>query len=217
MICYGKRVRTTNNVAEIVQAVVARIEEKTTVEVEASARHIHLDIATVEKLFGKGFRLQQTRPLSQPGQFVSQVRLTLIGPKGRLENVAVLGPERSQSQVELSYTDAMQLGLQPPLRESGMIEDTPGITLSNGEKKVDLTSGVIIAQRHIHMTPADAELLNLKNGEVVKVKVDGPRRLIFDEVVIRVSEKFATKMHIDFDEANACAYHKGMRGLIIKE
>ena len=201
--------RTTNNVAEIVQAVVARIEEKTTVEVEASARHIHL--------FGKGFRLQQTRPLSQPGQFVSQVRLTLIGPKGRLENVAVLGPERSQSQVELSYTDAMQLGLQPPLRESGMIEDTPGITLSNGEKKVDLTSGVIIAQRHIHMTPADAELLNLKNGEVVKVKVDGPRRLIFDEVVIRVSEKFATKMHIDFDEANACAYHKGMRGLIIKE
>nr|WP_250881673.1 phosphate propanoyltransferase [Levilactobacillus brevis] len=194
------------------------MRNKTSFEIEASARHIHLDQATVEMLFGVGYQLTPTRPLSQPGQFVSKERLTLVGPNGKIENVAVLGPARKQSQVELSMTDARVLGIKPLLRESGHLKQTPGITLvSTNGQTAEIKSGVIVAQRHIHMSPDDARLFGVKNGDIVEVQTTGDRGLIFGNVVIRVSDRFATRMHIDFDEANACGLTKGMRGTIYKK
>ncbi|CAM2787972.1 phosphate propanoyltransferase [Levilactobacillus brevis] len=208
----------TDNLNEVVEAIVSELRNKTSFEIEASARHIHLDQATVEMLFGVGYQLTPTRPLSQPGQFVSKERLTLVGPNGKIENVAVLGPARKQSQVELSMTDARVLGIKPLLRESGHLKQTPGITLvSTNGQTAEIKSGVIVAQRHIHMSPDDARLFGVKNGDIVEVQTTGDRGLIFGNVVIRVSDRFATRMHIDFDEANACGLTKGMRGTIYKK
>ena len=208
----------TDNLNDIVEAIVAELRKKTSFEIEASARHIHLDQPTIDALFGAGHQLTPKRPLSQPGQFVSEERLTLVGPNGKIANVAVLGPARKQSQVELSLTDARTLGVTPPLRESGHLDQTPGVTLvSASGKSVGIESGVIVAQRHVHMTPSDAKLYGVKNGDVVDVKTTGDRGLIFGNVVIRVSDRFATRMHVDFDEANACGLTKGMRGTIYKK
>lgn len=208
----------TDNLNEVVEAIVSELRNKTSFEIEASARHIHLDQTTVEMLFGVGYQLTPTRPLSQPGQFVSKERLTLVGPNGKIENVAVLGPARKQSQVELSMTDARVLGIKPLLRESGHLKQTPGITLvSTNGQTAEIKSGVIVAQRHIHMSPDDARLFGVKNGDIVEVQTTGDRGLIFGNVVIRVSDRFATRMHIDFDEANACGLTKGMRGTIYKK
>ena len=176
--------------------------------VETSARHIHLTKEAVEVLYGAGAELTVKKMLSQPGQFAtSNEKITLVGPKGSLA-VSVLGPTRPANQVELSFSDARALGLAGvPVRESGDVANTPGIKLVGPAGELTIDSGVIIAKRHIHMRPEEAEALGVTNGQVVKVRVNSARSLIFDDVVCRVSDKFALAMHIDTDECNAaCAF-----------
>ena len=203
----------------LIDKVIDRIQNEldNSFEVEASGRHVHLSRKELDALFGTGYELTKAKDLSQPGQYASKERLTVVGPKGAFHNVVILGPVRKESQVEVSLTDCLQLGVKAPIRESGDIEGTPGIVLVNGDKSVSLDKGLIVAKRHVHMTPEDAEKLGVKNHDIVKVKVEGARPLIFDDVVIRVSPKFATYMHIDYDEANACGFSKGIRGRIIKD
>lgn len=203
----------------IIDKVIDRIQNEldSSFEVEASGRHVHLSRKELDALFGTGYELTKAKDLSQPGQYASKERLTVVGPKGAFHNVVILGPVRKESQVEVSLTDCLQLGVKTPIRESGDIEGTPGIVLVNGDKSVSLDKGLIVAKRHVHMTPEDAEKIGVKNHDIVKVKVEGARPLIFDDVVIRVSPKFATYMHIDYDEANACGFSKGIRGRIIKD
>lgn len=203
----------------LIDKVIDRIQNELdgSFEVEASGRHVHLSRKELDALFGTGYELTKAKDLSQPGQYASKERLTVVGPKGAYHNVVILGPVRKESQVEVSLTDCLQLGVKAPIRESGDIEGTPGIVLVNGDKSVSLDKGLIVAKRHVHMTPEDAEKLGVKNHDIVKVKVEGARPLIFDDVVIRVSPKFATYMHIDYDEANACGFSKGIRGRIIKD
>lgn len=203
----------------LIDKVIDRIQNEldSSFEVEASGRHVHLSRKELDALFGTGYELTKAKDLSQPGQYASKERLTVVGPKGAFHNVVILGPVRKESQVEVSLTDCLQLGVKAPIRESGDIEGTPGIVLVNGDKSVSLDKGLIVAKRHVHMTPEDAEKLGVKNHDIVKVKVEGARPLIFDDVVIRVSPKFATYMHIDYDEANACGFSKGIRGRIIKD
>ena len=176
--------------------------------VETSARHIHLNKEAVEVLYGAGAELTVKKMLSQPGQFATgNEKITLVGPKGSLA-VSVLGPTRPANQVELSFSDARALGLAGvPVRESGDVANTPGIKLVGPAGELTIDSGVIIAKRHIHMRPEEAEALGVTNGQVVKVRVNSARSLIFDDVVCRVSDKFALAMHIDTDECNAaCAF-----------
>ena len=203
----------------LIDKVIDRIQNEldSSFEVEASGRHVHLSRKELDALFGTGYELTKAKDLSQPGQYASKERLTVVGPKGAFHNVVILGPVRKESQVEVSLTDCFQLGVKAPIRESGDIEGTPGIVLVNGDKSVSLDKGLIVAKRHVHMTPEDAEKIGVKNHDIVKVKVEGARPLIFDDVVIRVSPKFATYMHIDYDEANACGFSKGIRGRIIKD
>ncbi|MGY4105493.1 ethanolamine utilization phosphate acetyltransferase EutD [Ignavigranum ruoffiae] len=206
------------NIENLAEKVVQRVKEKTgqTFEVEASGRHIHLSEEDLKTLCGENFELNPVKYLSQPGQFVSQLRLTIVGPKGHLNNVVVLGPVRKNSQVEVSLTDGNTLGLKAPIRMSGDIEGTPGITIVNGNKSITIQEGLIVAKRHIHVKTSDKEKLGVTNGEIVKVKVLGKRPLIFDDVVIRIDDDFATYMHIDFDEANACGSSKGTQAYIVR-
>ena len=176
--------------------------------VETSARHIHLTREAVEVLYGAGAELTVKKMLSQPGQFATgNEKITLVGPKGSLA-VSVLGPTRPANQVELSFSDARALGLAGvPVRESGDVANTPGVKLVGPCGELTIDSGVIIAKRHIHMRPEEAEALGVTNGQVVKVRINSARSLIFDDVVCRVSDKFALAMHIDTDECNAaCAF-----------
>ena len=176
--------------------------------VETSARHIHLTREAVEVLYGAGAELTVKKMLSQPGQFATgNEKITLVGPKGSLA-VSVLGPTRPANQVELSFSDARALGIAGvPVRESGDVANTPGVKLVGPCGELTIDSGVIIAKRHIHMRPEEAEALGVTNGQVVKVRVNSARSLIFDDVVCRVSDKFALAMHIDTDECNAaCAF-----------
>lgn len=184
--------------------------------VETSARHVHVTKEALEILFGKGAALTNKKDLSQPGQFACEERVTIVGPKGELANVSILGPERSACQVEVSATDARKLGVASVIRESGDIENTPGCKLVGPMGEVELTEGVIVAKRHIHMTPADAEELAVKDKDVVWVRVDTPERsLIFGDVVVRVSPKFSLAMHIDTDESNAANAFKNDGGEIV--
>ncbi|MGM1044969.1 MAG: ethanolamine utilization phosphate acetyltransferase EutD [Bacillota bacterium] len=204
-------------VEDIVKEVIKRVQEQTFIEIEASGKHVHLNREAIDELFGKGYQLTKARDLSQPGQYACKERVTLIGTRGALYNVVVLGPERKESQVEVSHTDAVVLGLSVPVRESGKLEDTPGIIIASGSKMIRLHQGLIAAQRHIHVKAEEAEKYNVKNGEIVQVKVYGKRPLIFDDVLIRVSSNYETYMHIDYDEANACGFTKGMKGQILKK
>ncbi len=185
--------------------------------VETSARHIHLTAEAVEILYGKGAELTVKKMLSQPGQYATgNDKITLVGPKGNL-SVSVLGPVRPANQVELSYTDARALGITGvPVRESGDVAGTPGLKMVGPAGEVDIAEGVIIAKRHIHMTPEDAEGLGVSDKEIVKVRIDSERSLIFDDVVVRVSPKFALAMHIDTDECNAAAAFGTVYGSIVK-
>ena len=183
--------------------------------VETSARHIHLAKEHVDILFGAGHALTNKKDLSQPGQFACEEKVTLVGPKGTLK-VSVLGPERKATQVELSYTDARTLGLAGvPVRESGDTAGSPGIKLVGPEGEVTIDEGVIIAKRHIHMTPADAEAYGLADKQIVKVRVESGRTTIFDDVVVRVNPTFALAMHIDTDECNAAAAFGTIYGTIV--
>ncbi|EJN93727.1 ethanolamine utilization phosphate acetyltransferase EutD [Streptococcus ratti] len=202
----------------ITNEVVARVKEQMlpSFEVEASGRHIHLSEKDLHTLLGEHAQLTPVKSLSQPGQFVSQVRLTVLGPKGALHNVAVLGPTRTETQVELSLTDAQNIGISAPIRLSGDIKGSPGITIINGGFAVTIDHGVIAARRHIHVKTADAKALGVTDREIVQVKIDAKRPLIFDDVVIRIDDNFCTMMHIDYDEANACGFKKGIRATIVR-
>lgn len=185
------------------------------VEIEASGRHVHLSKEDLVRLFGKDYQLTNVRSLSQPGQYVCKERVTVEGPKGKISGVVILGPVRNETQVEISMTDARTLGIDPVLRQSGHIDDTPGCVLKSDYGEIRLEKGVIVAGRHIHVSQEDAHELNLKDGEMISVKVDGERGLIFDQVLVRVSHKFATFVHIDYDEANACGLKKGEMGKLM--
>ena len=184
--------------------------------VETSARHIHLTDDAVKALYGEGAELVVKKMLSQPGQYAAaNDKITLVGPKGTLA-VSVLGPTRKANQVELSFTDARSLGLSGvPVRESGDVAGTPGLKMVGPAGEIDITEGVIIAKRHIHMTPDDAKVFGVEDKQVVKVKIDSGRTLIFDDVVCRVNPNFALAMHIDTDECNAAGAFGTVYGEVI--
>ena len=184
------------------------------VELEASGRHVHVTKEQAQTLFGHG--LTPKRDLSQPGQFLSNERVTVVGPKGKFENVAVLGPERKDGQVELSMTDARVLGIAAPVRLSGDITNTPGATLVGDQGTVTLDTGVLIAKRHIHMTPEDARHFGVKDKQIIRLQTFTDRPVVFEDVAVRVSPDFETFVHLDYDEANACGFQKGDLGRISK-
>ncbi|MEF9853419.1 MAG: phosphate propanoyltransferase [Hydrogenoanaerobacterium sp.] len=185
--------------------------------IETSARHIHVTEADLETLFGKGAKLTLKKALSQPGQFASTERLDVVGPKKTISGVSILGPTRTATQVEISFTDARTLGVTAPCRESGDISGSAGCKLVGPCGEIEINEGVIVAKRHIHMTPASAAEYGLCDKEIVKVKCENTgRALVFDDVVVRVSDKFAPAMHVDTDEANAAAAFGEFYGKIIK-
>lgn len=186
------------------------------VPIAVSARHAHLSEATVQKLFGEGYKLRVRNWLSQTGQFSAEETVTLVGPRGRLENVRLMGPPREYDQLELSRTDECTLGITAPLRLSGDLESTPGLQIVGPAGSVTLHSGVIKAQRHIHMNPKDAQRLGLHDGQVVSVKIDSSGRdLIFGDVIVRVAPDFRLELHLDTDEANAGGVANGDYGEIL--
>lgn len=166
-------------------------------------------------LFGANYQLTKRSDLSQPGQFAANETVTVVGPKGSIERVRILGPVRGSTQIEVSKTDAIKLGLNPPLRESGNIKDSAPATIVGPKGSVYLSEGLIIAQNHIHMAPNDAETFKVENGQYVQVKVQGKRPLLFDQVLIRVSPRYQLEMHIDTDEANAALCATGDKGILI--
>ena len=184
--------------------------------VETSARHVHLTEEHIAILFGAGHTLTNKKDLSQPGQFACAERVDVVGPKNTIKGVSILGPARPASQVEISLTDARTLGVTAAIRESGDIAGTQGVKLVGPCGEVVLTEGVIAAKRHIHMTPADAAALGVSDKEIVSVRLDTARPLIFGDVVVRVSDKFALAMHIDTDESNAAACAGTVMGEIVK-
>ena len=185
--------------------------------VETSARHVHLSSADIETLFGKGYTLTHKKDLSQPSQFACEERVTLVGPKKPIANVIILGPARPATQVELSYTDSHTLCVSAPVRESGDVAGSAACKLVGPAGEVELTEGVIVAKRHIHMTPADAEKFQVADKDVVSVKLDSDgRSTVFGDVVVRVNHNFALAMHIDTDEANAAAAFGEFYGEIVK-
>lgn len=186
--------------------------------IETSARHVHVTKETLEVLFGKGAELTKKKDLSQPGQYASEQRVIVVGPKKELANVSILGPCRSADQVELSATDARSIGVDIAIRESGDIAGTPGCTLKGPAGEVTIKEGVIVAKRHIHLTPETADKLGVKNKDTVWVKCNtNGRTAVLGDVVVRVSESFADAMHIDTDESNAISATPGLMGEIVKE
>lgn len=183
--------------------------------VEMSARHVHLTAEAVEILFGKGATLTEKRPLSQPGQYLSEERVELVGPKKTIVNVSVLGPVRKENQVEISLTDARTLGVDAPVRMSGDVAGSGAITVKGPCGEIALAEGVIAAQRHIHMTPETAEKYGLTDGQTVSVKIKSAREAILGETVVRISASFSDAMHIDTDEANAVALPRDVKGEIL--
>ena len=193
----------------VAEAVLARLF----IELEASGRHVHVTEQQAQQLFGH--KLTPKRPLSQPGQYLANERVTVVGPKGSFENVAVLGPERKEAQVEISLTDGRTLGINPPIRLSGNVKNSPGAVLQGPKGQVKLDQGVIAAQRHIHMTPEDAKRMGVKDKQTVRLQVFTDRPLVFEDVQVRVSKDFATFVHLDYDEANACGFKNGDLGRIL--
>lgn len=198
---------------EQIQMLTEQLVHRLFVEMEASGRHVHVTREQAQTLFGHG--LTPKRPLSQPGQYLANERVTVVGPKGTFENVAVLGPERKEAQVEISLTDGRTLGLEAPVRLSGDVSGTPGVTLIGPAGTVTLNQGVIAAQRHIHLTPEDARNYGVKDKQVVKLQTFTARPVIFQDVAVRVSPEFASYVHLDYDEANACGFAKGDLGRIL--
>ncbi len=209
-------------IAELVRKV---LEEKQgagerpdTVPVGVSNRHIHLTRADVDTLFGKGYELTQLKDLSQPGQYACKEVLTIIGPSLRpIENVRVLGPLRSKTQVEISRTDSFTLKVKPPVRESGNVTGSAALTIVGPKGVVTIPEGCIIANRHIHMSPADGEAFGVKDGDTVTIDIDGPRRTRFFDVQVRVSDAFRLEMHIDTDDANAAGIGNGAQVRIVRD
>ena len=185
--------------------------------VETSARHVHLSEADLAILFGEGAKLTPKKDLSQPGQFACEERVNVVGPKKAINNVIVLGPCRKETQVEVALTDARILGVPGVIRESGDLAGTPGCKLVGPAGEVELEAGVIVAKRHIHMTPEDAAEYGLVDKEIVKVRIDSERSVELDDVVVRVNPTYALAMHIDTDESNASCAFGTIYGDIIKK
>jgi putative phosphotransacetylase len=186
------------------------------IPIGVSARHIHLTQAHVEALFGKGAQLTPLKPLSQPGQYAAEETVAVFGPKGSFAKVRILGPARNLTQLEISRTDAFTLGIDPPVRESGNIQGTPGIRIVGPAGEVTVSEGVIIAARHIHFHTSDAERWGIRDKQILQVKVGGERGVIFDNVLARVSDQYALDMHIDTDEGNAAGITTGAWGEIVR-
>lgn len=186
------------------------------IPIAISNRHVHLSENDFYKLFGSNKKLSKKKDLSQPGQFAANETVTLFGPKGIIENVRILGPFRSQTQIEISKTDAFKLGINPPIRDSGDLENSSSIIIVGPTGAVNLKEGVIIALRHIHMTPEDANFFGVKDKQKVRVRTFGERSIIFGEVLCRVSDKFKLEMHVDTDEGNAAFVKTGDLVEIIK-
>lgn len=183
------------------------------IELEASGRHVHLTAEQCRLLFGHD--LTPARPLSQPGQYLAKERVCLIGPKGRFENVAVLGPARREAQVEISLTDGKALGITPPVRPSGHTADTPGLILSSQRNTLALRQGVMAAQRHVHLTPETAARFGVRDKQLVRLQTFTNRPVILEDVLVRISPDYADRAHLDFDEANACGMQPGDWGRIL--
>ena len=198
---------------QAIKTLAEKVAGRIFVPLEASGRHVH--ITKEQAFFLFGHPLTPKRPLSQPGQYLANERLTVVGPKGEFRNVAVLGPERKEAQVEVSLTDARQLGIEAPVRLSGDVKDTPGIHLSGERGKLALDRGVIAARRHIHLTPEAAKWFGVKDRQVVKLQTFTSRPCIFEDVVVRVSPEFAPAVHLDYDESNACGFRSGDLGRIL--
>ena len=192
----------------------AKAEAELPIPIEISAHHVHLSQADVEALFGPGHQLTPEHELSQPGQYACAEKVHLVGPKGRIANVRVLGPTRKETQVEIAMTEQFKLGVQPPIRQSGDLVNTPGVTLEGPYGSSAIERGVICAQRHIHMSPEDAMRFRVRDNYVVRVRIEGERELIFGDVVVRVNPAFRLAMHIDTDEGNAGNIRTGMKGYI---
>ena len=190
---------------------------KKEVLVETSARHVHVSREALDILFGEGYELTRKKDLSQPGQYSCEERVAVVGSKSSFPAVSILGPIRPATQVELSLTDARSIGVTAPVRESGDIEGSGSCKLVGPKGEIEIECGVIAAKRHIHATPEDAEKYGLEDKQVVSVKIDSNgRKLVFDDVVVRVSPKFALAMHIDTDESNAACAVNGTMGEIVK-
>ena len=208
-------------VRKVTRLVVEALQEQQRLErstpIGVSNRHIHLDRADMDALFGPGSELTVKKMLGQPGQYAAEETVTIRGPKGELQRVRVLGPLRSESQVEISIADGFTLGVKPPVRESGQLEGTPGIEIIGPKGSVKKERGVIAALRHIHMTPEIAQRLGYKDGQYVQTKIEGLRGALLCNVLIRVSDKYALEMHIDVEEANALGVKTGDRAFFLED
>lgn len=196
-----------------IEALTQKVLGNLFVELEASGRHAHVTAQQANTLFGH--ELTPARELSQPGQFLAKERVTVKGPKGEFHNVAVLGPERPEGQVEISLTDGRTLGITPPVRPSGSVKDTPGVTLIGEKGQVTLPQGVIAAQRHIHVNEKDAPRLGVQDKQLVQLQTFTDRPVVFSDVLVRVHPNFETRVHLDYDEANACGFRGGDLGRIL--
>lgn len=196
---------------ELIRLITRRVMEKVReydnykITVGVSNRHVHVSQEDLETLFGKGYRLTKKSDLKQPGQYACNETVTIRGPKGEFDRVRILGPVRKESQIEISRTDSFRLGIRPPIRESGCLKGTPGLEMVGPKGTVSLLQGAIIALRHIHMTPAQAAAMGVYDKDIVEVETFGERRGVFGDVLIRVSDQYSLEMHVDVDEANACA------------
>ncbi len=184
--------------------------------VEGSARHLHVTSKDLQTLFGEGYELHNKRELSQPGQYLTEEKVRVEGPKGSIDRISILGPVRPATQVELSLTDARVLGIDAPIRESGDIAGSASVTIVGPAGSVTIKEGAIVAKRHVHLRPEDAAAFGVADKEIISVKVGGARALTFSEVVVRVAPSFMPSMHIDFDEINAAAISGEVYGEIIK-
>lgn len=196
-----------------IEELVTALTHRLFIEIEASGRHVHVTKEQAKILFGHG--LTPKRPLSQPGQYLAEERVTVVGPKGEFRDVAVLGPERKEAQIELSLTDGRMLGIVPPVRLSGDTKGSPGAMLKGTKGSISLTSGVIAAQRHVHLTPEAAKQFGVQDGQLVRLQTFTDRPLVFGDVAVRVSPDFAPYAHLDYDEANACGFRKGDLGRLL--
>jgi putative phosphotransacetylase len=209
--------RIIQSIVDEVVNKLSKIHSKTQfVPIAVSARHCHLSKSDLVTLFGDGYALTKKTDLSQPGQFAANETVMIVGPRGSIEKVRVLGPVRNVTQVEISKTDSIKLGLNPPIRESGDVKGSSPITIIGPKGSIYKKEGLIIAQAHIHMTPEDAEKFGVKNGEFVKITTNSERPITFEKVLIRVSSRYKLEMHIDTDEANAGLISSGAKGILSK-
>jgi acetate kinase len=185
------------------------------IPIEVSAHHVHLSGEHIEALFGAGYELTVRGDLSQPGQYACEETVDLVGPRGRVERVRILGPQRSRTQVEIAMTEEFKLGVRAPVRPSGDLEDSPGITLEGPKGALHIPEGVICSVRHIHIPPEDALALGLKDRDICMIRVEGERTLIFGDVLVRVNPDYRLAMHVDTDEANAASLRTGMEGYLV--